>query len=314
MHMIRKPVDISESGLSRRPSGTDRSSGTDCPLLPVRHGPPDQHGPPVRHGLTGSIYDYPKFYDVLFSDLCRLEVQFLTSIFEQFRLKKKPLSIFEPACGSGRLLYHLAKLGFDVAGLDLNPHAVTFCNRRLKRHGFRESACLGNMASFSLVDLGRTNRFDVAFNFVSSFLHLTTETDARNHLHAVADVLKPKGMYLLGLHLKPTRGKQCCSEEQGAIRRGSLSITSHLKSLSQDWKKRIEMIEMHVKVETPKKHYNIVDRFPFRIYSAEQFNNLLTATGCFDIVASYSFDYDISQPLKVTAETEDVIFVLQRRT
>jgi len=232
---------------------------------------------------------------------------------ERFGNKKEKIAFFEPACGSGRLLYHLGKLGFEAAGLDLNPLAVAFCNRRLKQHGFKESAFIGNMASFSLTDLGRTKKFDIAFNFVSSFLHLTTETDARKHLHAVADVLKPKGVYLLGIHLKPEE-TQYCLQERWNMRRGSLSVTSHLQSLSQDLKKRIEIIEFRIEAETPKKRYHIVDRFPFRIYSAGQFSKLLTVVNRFDVLETYSFDYDISRPVQVTPDTEDVVFVLRKKT
>jgi len=260
--------------------------------------------------ITGSIYDYPNLYDVLFSDMCRPEIDFLTAFFER-HYGKKTLSLFEPACGSGRLLYHLAKLGFDVTGLDLNPLSIAFCNRRLKKHGFKESAIVGNMASFSLADMGRRKKFDAAFNFVSSFLHLTTEADAQNHLHAVADVLKTKGIYLLGFHLKP-KGEQHCLHERWSLRRGALSVQSNLQSLSQDLKRRIEMIEVRIEAETPKKCYDIVDRFPFRIYSAPQFYDLLTAVNRFRILETYSFDYDISQPVSVTADTEDVLFVLER--
>lgn len=266
----------------------------------------------MTHQITGSIYDYPNLYDVLFSDTSRLEVKFLTAIFERFCNKKGTLSVFEPACGSGRLLYQLAKLGFDITGLDLNPNAVAFCNRRLKQHGLQESACIGNMASFSLGDLGRKKKFDAAFNFVSSFLHLTTDTDAAQHLRAVADVLKPGGIYLLGLHLKPA-GKQYCSQERWSIRRGTLSIKSDLKSVSQDLKNRIEMIKFCIEAETPKKCYNILDRFPLRTYSAKQFSDLLTAVGCFDVSETFSFDYDISRPIRVSADTEDVVYVLKRR-
>jgi len=262
--------------------------------------------------IIGSIYDYPNLYDVLFSDMCRSEIKFLTSMSERFGNKKEHSVFFEPACGSGRLLYHLGKLGLEAVGLDLNPHSVAFCNRRLRRHGFKESAFIGDMASFSLADLDRTKKFDVAFNFVSSFLHLTTETEARKHLHAVADVLKPKGIYLLGIHLKPEK-KQYCSQEQWNMRRGSLSVTSHLKSLAQDLKKRIEIIEFRIEAETPNKRYHIIDRFPFRIYSAKQFGKLLTAVNQFDVLETYSFDYDISRPVKVTPDTEDVVFVLRKK-
>ena len=265
----------------------------------------------MTHQIFGSLYDYPHLYDALFSDLCRREIGFILSICERFIGKKENVSLFEPACGTGRVLYRLAKCGLDAAGLDLNPHAVAFCNRRLRRCGFKESAIVGNMASFSLADLGRTQQFDVAFNFVSSFLHLTTEDEARQHLQAVADVLKPNGIYLLGIHLKP-KGKQYCSKERWNIRRGSLSLKSRLQSLSQDMKKRIEMIEFCVEAQTPKKRYKVVDRFPFRIYSARQFSELLLAVNRFDILETYSFDYNISRPIKVTADTEDVVFVLRR--
>ena len=261
--------------------------------------------------ITGNIYDYPNIYDVLFSDLCRSEIRFLIAVFERLN-KKRVDTLFEPASGSGRLIYHLAKLGFDTTGLDINPHAVAFCNRRLRRHGFRESAIVGNMASFSLADLGKTKKFDIAFNFVSSFLHLTTETDARRHLQSVADVLKPKGIYLLGLHLKP-EGKPHCSQESWSLRRGSLAVKSRLQSLSQDTKKRIEKIEFQIEAETPTKRYSVVDRFPMRTYTAKQFNDLLTAVDQFDIVETYSFDYDISHPIKVTADTEDVVYMLLNR-
>ena len=261
--------------------------------------------------ITGSLYDYPNVYDVLFSDTCRSEIEFLMTMFARF-CNGKGVSVFEPACGSGRLLYHLAKRGLTVTGLDLNSKSVAFCNRRLRRHGFHESAHIGNMASFSLADLGRRKKFDAAFNLVSSFLHLTTESDAQRHFHAVADVLKPGGIYLLGIHLKP-KGTQHCLQERWTLRRGALSVKSHLKSLSQDLKQRIEMIEVRIEAETPKKRYRIVDRFPFRIYTAKQFYGLLAAVNRFDVLETYSFDYDLSCPMKVTANTEDVVFVLRTR-
>jgi len=260
--------------------------------------------------ITGSIYDYPNVYDVLFSDTCQAELAFLIAVFEYFG-NGNVTSVFEPASGSGRLLYQLAKLGYTVTGLDLNAKSIAFCNRRLRRCGFPASAHVGNMVSFSLADLGRKKKkFDAAFNLVSSFLHLTTEADAQQHLHAVADVLKPGGIYLLGIHLKP-KGKQHCLQESWSLRRGSLSVKSHLKSLSQDLKQRIEMIEVRIEAETPKKSYTIVDRFPFRIYTAKQFDDLLAAVNRFDVLETYSFEYDVSRPTNVTADAEDVVYVLK---
>jgi hypothetical protein len=40
---------------------------------------------------------------------------------------------------------------------------------------------------------------------------------------------------------------------------------------------------------------------------------LIAAVNRFDILETYSFDYDISRPMKVVADTEDVVFVLKTR-
>jgi hypothetical protein len=63
----------------------------------------------------------------------------------------------------------------------------------------------------------------------------------------------------------------------------------------------------------PTKRYKVVDRFPLRIYSAQQFSDLLTAVKRFDIMETYSFNYDVSRPIHVAADTEDVVFVLKMR-
>ena len=73
--------------------------------------------------VNESIYDHPKYYDLVFGADCAAEVKFILGCGRQF-LDRKPKRFFEPACGTGRLLYALARRGHDVAGLDLNPKAV----------------------------------------------------------------------------------------------------------------------------------------------------------------------------------------------
>ena len=75
--------------------------------------------------------------------------------------------VFEPACGTGRLLFRLGKAGYQVSGLDLNARAVDYCNRRLERHGLPASVWVGDMIDFRL-----RSRVDVAFNMINSFRHL----------------------------------------------------------------------------------------------------------------------------------------------
>ncbi|MDR2438930.1 MAG: class I SAM-dependent methyltransferase [Planctomycetaceae bacterium] len=254
-----------------------------------------------------NIYDYPTLYDVLFSDSWKREIEFLKTALQHYCNVTEQGRIFEPACGTGRLLWRLAQLGHNIVGLDLNPHTVAFCNKRLKRHGLPESAILGDMTHFSLNDLQQKKSFDLVFNFVSSFLHLTSETAAISHLHAAADVLKPNGIYLLGLHLLP-RGNAVCSQEHWAVRHGSLSLQSQLRRLSFNRQQRIETVEFRIKATTPKQHYEIIDTFPLRTYSLQQFQSLLKKVNRFNVLET--FDFHFQSPVQLNSQTEDVVFVL----
>lgn len=260
-----------------------------------------------------SVYDHPTLYDVLFSDSCKKEIDFLLNLYKTI-FGRKSGDFFEPACGTGRLLWRLRKAGHNAVGLDLNPKAISFCNRRLHRHGFADSALFGDMSDFSLVSLGRSSRspFDLAFNFVSSFLHLTTETAARSHLNSVADCLKPKGLYVLGLHLLP-QGEAFCSSESWKTRHGSLSLDSLLRRKHWDRRRRIETVEFRIRATTPTRIYEIVDIFPLRTYSVSQFRSLLKAVDRFDICETYDFTLNFNCPIKIDSRSEDVVFVLQKK-
>ena len=95
-------------------------------------------------------------------------------------MQREPKRLFEPACGTGRLLYALAKRGYEVGGLDLNPKAVEFCNARFRRHGLSEPAFVSDMSDFRV-----RRRYDIAFNTINSFRHLGSEASARSHLQCM---------------------------------------------------------------------------------------------------------------------------------
>ena len=90
--------------------------------------------------VNESIYDHPKYYDLVFGADCAAEVKFIRACGEAYGCGKSDVGqarMFEPACGTGRLLFALARKGYAVAGFDLNEKAVAFCNARFRRHGIR---------------------------------------------------------------------------------------------------------------------------------------------------------------------------------
>ena len=256
--------------------------------------------------ITGSIYDYPKYYDLLFGTDWKAEFDFLTACFRKFATRSVR-KLFEPACGTGRLLIKLAESGFQVAGNDLNANAVHYCNARFQRRGFEPAATIGDMSDFRL-----SRKADAAFNTINSFLHLLTEQQASNHLNCVAKCLAKGGLYILGLHLWPSDGQRI-DRETWTSRRGNLAIVSHLWAERANLRKRRELIGMTFDVYTLTKHFRIEDRFAYRTYTARQMLSLLNKIRGFDLVETFDFGYEIDHPIRVGPETQDVVYVLRKK-
>lgn len=263
--------------------------------------------------IDESIYDHPKYYDLVFGADCAAEMKFIRACGERYlqgsAAKRSPESweLFEPACGTGRLIHAFAKKGNPVSGLDLNPHAIDFCNARFRRTDFPETAFVADMSDFSL-----KRRCDVSFNTINSFRHVSSEKAARNHLRCMAAATKPGGIYLLGIHLTPTVGVPS-DGESWAARRGHLAINTHMWTVDRDPKARVEKFGIRFDVHTPSRSFRINDVLVLRSYTADQMKRLIRSAGSWEVVETYDFGYDIDEPVAVDSEIEDVVYVLRRK-
>ncbi len=255
--------------------------------------------------VHGSLYDFPKYYDLLFGSDWKAEFDFLHDCF-QHHAGRPVRRIFEPACGTGRLLIKLAQAGYEIAGNDLNPKAVAYCNQRLARHGFPSSVEVGDMSDFQVA-----RKYDAAFNTINSFRHLDSEEAAASHLQCMGNALEPGGLYILGIHLLPD-GSPMTDEESWSARRGNLVVNSYMWSKEIDRRKRNERLGMVLDIYTPTRHLRIVDEMNYRTYTRQQFRRLLDRVGLFRVEACYDFGYDIDLPVTIGPRTEDVVFVLKR--
>ncbi len=256
--------------------------------------------------IDGHIYDYPQYYDLVFGSDWKTEFNFLRHCFEQHA--NRPVQrLFEPACGTGRLLIKFAQAGFDVSGNDLNPRAVQYCNNRFQRRGFSSAAVIGDMQDFQL-----PRKVDAAFNTINSFRHLMTEQAAEGHLRSVARCLSKGGLYILGLHLIPNEGNRV-EEESWLARRGNLAVVSMMWSKGLNLRQRREYLGMTFDVYTLTHHFRILDEMVYRTYTARQMRRLLAKVPELEFAATYDFAYEIDDPITIGPETEDVVFVLRRR-
>lgn len=260
----------------------------------------------MSNSIQASIYDFPQYYELLFGSDWRAEFHFLKACFE-VHAQRKVRSLFEPACGTGRLLFQFAKAGFKVSGNDLNEKAIAYCNKRLRKHGFPANTTVGDMADFQL-----KRPVDAAFNTINTFRHLPTEDLAEAHLHCMANAISPGGIYALGLHLLPTKGPHD-EEESWIARRGHVQVNSRMWSKRIDRKGRMEYLGMTLDIWMPTKHFQIEDEMRYRTYTAAQMSDLLSRVPEFEHVATYDFAYNMKQPVNIGTTTQDVVLILRRR-
>lgn len=265
-----------------------------------------------------SIYDHPKYYDLVFGADVAAETKYILGCEQAFGDGREGW-YFEPACGTGRLMFALRRRGLDVCGLDLNSKAVKFCNARLKRNGHPESAICADMCDFSRASFKgvlppwrkKHGPVSVAFNTINSFRHVDSEASARAHLECMADIVRPGGIYLLGVHLTPTTVPPSETESWSA-RRGHLAINTHMWTIDRDKKKRLERFGIRFDVHTPSGSFRINDELRLRSYTPRQMQSLIAAGGRWECVATHDFCYDLDEPITVDSSTEDVVYVLRR--
>lgn len=171
----------------------------------------------IKSETIKSWYDYPELYEMGFLKETPKESIFLGDVFKKyvpFPVKK----VLELGCGSGRLICDMSTRGYDMTGLDLNPTALDYCKKKLKKLGTKGELVVGDMTNFKFDE-----PFDAAVNAINTFRHLESEEAALAHLNCVADHLKVGGVFVLSLHLLPPDG-DLWGTERWSAKQDDLSV------------------------------------------------------------------------------------------
>jgi trans-aconitate methyltransferase len=121
--------------------------------------------PDVRNYL----YEHPELYEWVYREPNDETAAMCRRFFERY-LSKKPKSILDIGCGTGRDLHSLARDGAEAVGIDALPQMVDLARSRYPEHEFH----VGDMRS---VRLGRT--FDVILCMGSAFMYAKSDADIR---------------------------------------------------------------------------------------------------------------------------------------
>ena len=257
---------------------------------------------------TTDCYDLPQYWDLAFSEDTVAEADFLEAAAAQY-CSFPVRSILEPGCGGGRLVLELSRRGFEVTGWDASRNAVDYVEERLLSEGLS--------AELSVCDMTHTQTsapVDLAHCFVNTFRHILTEESAVRHLRNVAKSLRPGGLYVIGMHLLPPDADEE-DEEQWSVADGGTNVRIQLDVAECNRAKREEVLRFHMSVES--EEFEGVRTFSsdyrMRIYQASDVLRLFESVPEFELLDVYDFWYDIDEPLTLSDELGDTVFVLRRK-
>ena len=227
------------------------------------------------------LYSLPLLYDIAYDWDVTRELCFFLECMELFG-KGPAEHVLEPACGTGRNLEALARMGLQITAYDISPEAVEFAQKRLRRHRLSKSVALqqGDMRNF-LIPL----QADGAFNAINSFRYLLSEQEVLDHLRNTRQMLKPGAVYVVDLsYAMPPRQQPKVYEwdsERGAITLDVRWLTreDHQARLSH------EICELHV-LENAQKNV-IRTHHTTRLWTLDEFLQITREAG-FELMAMYT--------------------------
>ena len=260
-------------------------------------------------GLKYEEFDWyatPLYYDIVFEEDTELEGRFLESMLTLYG-PRRGHRILEPACGTGRLVAEMARRGYSVTGFDMSDASLGFAAERLRAQGLRARLGTQRMESFRY-----SSRFDLVHCFVSTFKYLLTEKDSKSHLEAVARVLQPGGVYVLGFHLSDYEDTSVSRERWTGERNGT-RVVCNIQSWPPDRRTRREKVRSRLVVERNGTTRRFQTTWPFRTYDAAQFRRLLRSVPDLELVANYDFTYDLRYQREFNDDQLDNVVILRKK-
>jgi len=97
--------------------------------------------------------------------------------------------VIDIACGTGAVLFHLAKNGIDIAGVDLSQE---MCNIALEK-AYKENLFL-NIFQSNMTDFISNKKYSLAIIARGGFMHLTTPEEQRKALLNIRENLTDGGI------------------------------------------------------------------------------------------------------------------------
>jgi SAM-dependent methyltransferase len=234
-----------------------------------------------------------EFYDFVVPYRTREDVAFFV---EAAQASGGP--VLEVGCGTGRVLIPTARAGIAITGIDLSPHMLDLCQRKLAREAADVHACaqleLADMRDF---ELGQTFKL-ITIPF-RPFQHLIEVEDQIGCLRCIHRHLADEGRFILDVFNPSLRAiaSEVTGEEDGHEPEFTLPdgrrVLRRNRVVARDVCRQVQDIELIYHVTHPDgRTERIVHAFPMRYFFRYEVEHLLARCG-FELEELYA-DYDRS--------------------
>jgi SAM-dependent methyltransferase len=245
----------------------------------------------VPHHLT---YEQARVYDVAFS-FRDVEVECDALAEMARRHGSGPMGdVLELAAGPGRHARELARRGIRAVALDASPAMNRYAQERAQADGVALQTVCADMADFQLAQ-----RFDLAVLLMDSASYLLDNDTVLRHLACVAGHLSEGGLYVLEMgHPRDTfRTHARSTESAWTAEEQGLRVTTRWGHDDDpfDPVTQIDDVRVHLQWSGPEGSGELTERARQRRFTANEFDALVRASGCFEVVAWHG-SLDVAVP------------------
>ncbi len=107
----------------------------------------------------------------------------------------EPQKVLDIACGEGSFAVGMAKLGYEVTGIDQSPQMIALAEARAQEEGVAVEFLVEDMRSIPFA-----NEFDLATCFFDSLNYMLTVKDLGEAFQSAYQALKPGGFYIFDMN------------------------------------------------------------------------------------------------------------------
>lgn len=257
--------------------------------------------------MAMSWYDRAELYDIAFSWDIEPELVFLGDIWQRYAAG--PLSrIYEPFCGTGRLIVPLAEQGVECVGVDLSQAMLACLNRRVADRDLPLTVTQSDVCDFRC-----RPPVDLVVTLIDSFRHLVTEAAAADALRAFHASLRPQGLLIVGLQIGEA---PIALDEHNAweMERDGIVVETAVFSLRQPGPESgTELMRSVLFATYPDgRTEEIVSDEPMRLYTRESLIKLAEDNGPFEFLAAFDYhELNAAQPTEDDTADGNTVFVFR---